>query len=98
MERLGCWLATSSEPVTRTVCEWFKARITHQHLVGDDVFEYEVQYHVDVWSTMWDESVLEDGLRFEDAVSVECCWAGVRAGIVVSSYYLGVISLPMPSR
>ena len=54
-------MATSSEPVTRTVCEWFKARITHQHLVGDDVFEYEV--HFDGWSTMWDESVLEDGLR-----------------------------------
>ena len=53
----------------------FKARITHQHLVGDAVFEYEV--HFDGWSTMWDESVLEDGLRFEDAVSVECCWAGV---------------------
>ena len=32
----------------------FKARITHQHLVGDDVFEYEV--HFDGWSTMWDES------------------------------------------
>jgi hypothetical protein len=37
-----------------SVCEWFKARITHQHLVGDDVFEYEV--HFDGWSTMWDES------------------------------------------
>ena len=53
MERLLA-LATLSEPVTRTVCEWFKARITHQHLVGDDVFEYEV--HFDGWSTMWDES------------------------------------------
>jgi hypothetical protein len=41
--------------------EWFKARITHQHLVGDDVFEYEV--HFDGWSTMWDESVLEDGVK-----------------------------------
>ena len=47
--------------MTRTVCEWFKARITHQHLVGDDVFEYEV--HFDGWSTMWDESVPEDGVK-----------------------------------